>query len=216
MSTKTIALILILLAVGCGGCNWFEFPAYVLFGQSHVDVPAEYEGLDETTTAIVVVTDSATDFDFPYARLDIGLVVSDAIRQHIENIQFVNQDQIDVFQREDLDWFNLTMSEIGQRFEADRVLYLDIVRFTMIEDNSIGLLRGRIISDIRVYDIHCSRPDNPVYQTEINITFPEDGPLALSDQAEQQVFQHTLAQFADQLAKKFYDHRVTVEEYSQR
>ena len=153
MTTKTATALLLPALTFFAGCNWLEFPAYVLFGQPGTKVPAQYTGLESATTAVVVVTDPATDFDFPYARLNLALISAHQVSQKLKNTTFVDQETIDTFQNEDLDWYHLSMQQLGRKFNADRILYLDVMRFSMVEDNSIGLVRGRIIADASPDDI---------------------------------------------------------------
>ena len=202
-------IVALLVLVCVGGCNWLEFPAYVLFAQSKRTVKAEYSHLENTKTALIVVTDPSTDFEFPEARLNIAYLVTNSIAANVDQIRFVPQSKVDAFQREDLDWFDLPMSEIGKRFDAERLLYLDIIRFTLTEDNSVGLLRGRLIADVRVYDVQSSKPNLPCYQTEIEVVCPEHTPLPMNDSAQQSIHRQTLLLFSEQLARKFYDHKVS-------
>lgn len=206
---KRCGRIVVLLVLACaGGCNWLEFPAYVLFAQSKRKVKAEYAHLADTKTALIIVTDPSTDFEFPEARLNIAFLVTNSIAANVDRIRFAAQHEVDTFQREDLGWFDLPMAEIGKRFDADRLLYLDVIRFTLTEDNSVGLLRGRLIADVRVYDMESMRPNLPCYQTEIEVVCPEHSPLPMNDMARQSIHRQTLLLFSEQLARKFYDHKV--------
>jgi hypothetical protein len=189
------------------GCNLLEFPMYVLFGSSTVTVKAEYKGLEETRTALVIMTDSGTDFEFPYLRLDLALMAGTLMKEKIDELTLVDAETIIRFQRNDLDWYRLAMTELGKRFDAQRIVYLDVIRFSILEDNSIGLLRGRAEADVRVYDMTSDKPEKPVYQTAISITYPEQVPIPLSDTAQQQVMQRTLYMFGTELTHKFVDHK---------
>ena len=55
MTTKKTTILLLITLTCLTGCNWLEFPAYVIFGQVGPKVPPEYTGLQDATTAIVVV-----------------------------------------------------------------------------------------------------------------------------------------------------------------
>lgn len=202
-----VCLPVLLLAAGC---NLLEFPAYVLFGTTTETVKAEYKGLEEKRVAILIMTDSGVDFEFPYLRLDLALTAANHLKEKIDEITFVEQDKIDRFQRNDLDWNRLSMAEIGKRFQAQRILYLDVIHFSTFEENSIGLLRGRAEIDIRVYEIDSPTPEKPAYKSQLAILYPEDVPLALSDTAQQQVMQRTLYLFGTDLTKKFHTHKAEV------
>ena len=205
---RNILLTLIMLLAALSGCNLLGYPAYVLFGPTGQKVAAEYTGLNDQRIAVVVAASPSIAFEYPYAGIDLARVTTLALQEHLENARFVDPENIDRFQREDLDWLSLPIDQIGRRLDAQCVLYLDLTKFTTLEDNSVNLLRGYINADLRVH--HTQSPDcqRPAYQTELAIVYPEQGPLSMSDPAEQALYQQTITQFAQQLARKFYDHRL--------
>ena len=204
-------LVLLLVLMFVAGCNLLEHPLYVLFGQTSKKVKAEYAGLRGKKTVIFVATGPGVDFEYPGARMNLALATADVLSQHVKDAEFVDARMVDTFQREDLDWLSLPMAELGEKFSADLVLYLDMIEFTLAEPESINLLRAYVTADIRVYEMDSANPNKPNYQTEISITYPEQGPLPMSDVAMQRVMYRSIGLFAEELSYVFYDHRVTVE-----
>ena len=201
-------ILLIMLLATLSGCNLLGYPTYLIFGPTGQKVKAEYTGLNEQKIAVVVAAGPGIAFEYPYAGIDLARLTSLALQEHLENVTFVDPEAIDRFQREDLDWPSLPIDQIGRRLDAQCVLYLDLTRFTTLEENSVNLLRGYINADVRVYQVQSPHCQQPAYQTALAIIHPEQGPLSMSDPAEQALYQQTIAQFAQQLARKFYDHRV--------
>ncbi len=204
-------IILILTALCMTGCNILAYPAYVLFGQPDKKVKAEYTGLEKQTTVIFVVTNPAIDFEYPYTGLNIALATADRIKKNVKTAQFVDPESVDNYQREKIDWLSIPISEIGQHFQAARVLYIDLVQFTMREEDSINLLRANIAADIRVYEMDSATPNEPAFQTDVEVVYPKLGPSLFSDEAHAMIYQESIALFAEDLAKKFYDHKVPAE-----
>lgn len=203
-------ILIILLPFVAVGCNLLELPAYVLFGQSSKSVKAQYKGLKGTKTAIIIATGLAADFEYPNARMNVALASAQAIGEHVKKVEFVDATEIDTFQEENIDWAAIPFSSIGSKFDVQRILYLDIYQFTLYEENSINLLRGRISAAVRVYEMDSPNPDQPAYRDEIIVLYPEGYPMALSDAAMQNVHFNTITIFADQLAKKFYNHKIPI------
>jgi len=148
------------------GCNILEWPLYVLFGKSTTKVKAEYTGLKNQRIAIIVATGPGINFEYPYARTNVALASAQIIGKHVKNAQFVEQDKIEAFQMENLSWATLPVETIARKFDATRILYLDLYHFTMHEENSVHLLRGRIRSSASVHEI--GGDDKAIYQTEIS------------------------------------------------
>jgi len=190
-----------------GGCNILQWPLYVLFGKGTTKVKAEYAGLKNQRIAIIVATGPGINFEYPYARTNVALASAQVIGKYVKNAQFVAQDKIEAFQMENLDWATLPVETIGRKFDATRILYLDLYHFTMHEENSVHLLRGHIRSSARVYEINGS--GKAVYQTDISVKWPEHGPRPMSEATLARLQMETIVKFAKLLACKFYDHKVT-------
>lgn len=206
-SLELIAAMLLLLCP-LGGCNMFEYPLYVLFGDNTKDVKAEYDDLGGKKVAVLVMTTPGVDFEYPYAQLNLTELASIVIRQRVKGAEFVDPAEIDRFQREDLDWLRLPIDKIGEKFGVERIVYLDIVQYTMAEENSVNLLRGRIWAEISIYEMEAAAVNSPVYTGEVIVVYPEYAPVPLSSGAQQQIEFRTINMFAEALAKKFYDHKI--------
>lgn len=190
-----------------GGCNIFEFPAYVLFGRTEKTVKAEYTSLVGHKSAILVVGPAGIDFEYPYARADLSLATSSFIRQNLDKVDFVDQETIDRFQYQHFDWYALPLSTVAHQLGADRLIYIELIQFSLVELDSVSLLRGRVLANVRIYEMESSKPDQAAYETEIFVLFPESAPVPMSDTAQIAVRQRAIVMFADQLAKRFYRHK---------
>ena len=203
-------IVLFILTVFLGGCNVLEYPIFILFGAKSKKVKAEYTELAGKNIAIMIAGRPAIDFEYPYARLDLGLAAAQSIGQHVKGTSFVDQEKINTYQREDIDWYSLPISEIGKKFDSERIVYLDVLQFSMTEINSVNLLRARIDAELRVYDMESVEPDIDVYASEISIVYPEHAPRAMSESARMEIQRQSILLFAETLAQKFYDHKIPV------
>jgi len=198
---------LFLLPFLLSGCNWLEFPAYILFGKTHEKVKAEYTDLEGKRIAVIIAGLPAIDFEDPYARLDLALASAELIRQEVDGVQFVEQEKIERFQQENLDWISMPMSQIGGQFGVDRIIYIELMQFTTMETDSINLVRGRIWTQVSIYELDSSGPNIPKYETEIELVYPEQGPLPMSDTALIDARQQVILLYGQELSRKFHDHK---------
>jgi len=203
------AWLLILGLLLLAGCNILAYPAYLLFGQPSRTIKAEYAHLADRTVALVLAGPPAIDFEYPYARNDLGLAVRGALGQHVKNIRLVPQEKVDDLQRSDPAWLSLGLGEIAAKLGAQRVLYLELVQFTMREPESINLFRGHIWAEVSVYEADASQPHRPSYQTQVQVVHPEQAPLPAGPSAQIAVWRQSLSLFAQELTGKFYDHKAT-------
>jgi hypothetical protein len=196
-----------MLILGIGGCNYLAYPAYVLFGGNEKKVKAAYKNLKGKKIAIFVVSRPAFDFEYPYASMNIGLACAHTISKHVKDVTFVEQDKIQDFQLENLDWLSMPVSQIAKRFDAERLIYIDLYEFTMYEQGSITLVRGQVSADVRIYEMDSPAPDNETYKTEIKILVPPNAPVPASEESLYAINQQSIMTFAEELAKIFYDHK---------
>lgn len=199
-------ILLIFLSSFVGGCNIVAYPTYVLFGDHNPTVQAEYEGLAQTHSVLLIVGQPGIDFEFPNVTTNLALMSASQISQNVEDAGFVEQEKIEAFQQQLSQWIGLDMEQIKTHFNAQRLIYIELVRLTLQEDNSVNLLRGRLIADVKVYDLEAAPNEQLVYETEIQIVVPEAAAVYQSDSAQQQIQQKLMAEFAIRLAWKFYDH----------
>ena len=183
------------------------YPLYVLLGQTETRVKAEYAGLQDKKIAVIVVGQPGIDFEDPYARMDLALGTQRAIRENVKGVEFADQEKIQAFQRARLDWYSLPLSEIAAQFQVQRVLYLELIQYTIREPDSVNLLRGRIWAQLRVYEAESALPEDPAYETEVEIVYPEQAPQPYSENNKLLIRRQSMETFALEAARKFYDHK---------
>ena len=201
---KRLLLPLLLLLTGC---NVLEWPAYVLFGQESRTVPAAYKGLESRRTAILVIGQPGIDFEYPFARLDLALAIQDQIAKNVPGVVFVDPQRTEEVMRTEVDFLALSIPEIAQRLDAQRLAYVELLQFTMREPESINLLRGHVWAQVSVFETDALEPEKPAFETEIEVIYPVNAPVPASDESRYSVWQNTIARAADQLARQFYKHK---------
>jgi hypothetical protein len=156
---------------------------------------------------------------FPYMGSDIqlehpgaGLEISNYLFQEIyANLKgrvhgVVNPQQVIRYQQTNLDWQNKSIRDIGREFGADKVLYIEVNRLTLMEEHSANLYRGRLKAHMQVVDVAATGGDGVLYESSISVVVPKDNPLGTTQISGSRILAETLAQFARQATWKFYDH----------
>jgi len=106
-----------------------------------------------------------------------------------ERVSFVPARKVEEFKNANENWRGMELAEIGRRFKADHVIYLEINSMGLYEPGSLNtLLRGRISLNITLADVH--KPDETPAQETFSCVFPGDapGPVPASDQAQKMQF----------------------------
>jgi len=173
------------------------------------DVPAEYPYLADKRVCIVVRTDDEIEFTYPDVRWETADHVRVALEGKVLGVDVVGPRKVVDFQRKESDWDSMDPARIGKRFDAERVLEIDLTQYTTREPESPHLYRGHISAAVRVYNTDFPGRD-AAWQAEVRTIYPPEGPGAWGT-TDRDIRAATLAAFAQDVAGKFYDRKVKVE-----
>ena len=172
-------------------------------------VKSEY---DLKAERLIIVCYAGTDilFAYPTVPLEISQELVYAIARDLDDRvkTIVHPVEVVRWQEGTLEWPNMSLDQIAREFQADALLYVELERYTMVEEGSANLFRGRAKARIQVV-----RPDaeaNPVYETTVEVTFPEERPVGVLETSERVMRRGTNLLFARDVIRKFYDHKVEV------
>ncbi len=212
MPTKMLLPALLLAALGLlGGCGIPEAIVYPWAPREAVkDAKAEY---DLTADRLLILPYLGTDAQFEFQGAD--LLITDRllreIREHLRGRvhHVVNPAEVIRYQQSNLEWINTPVQQIGHEFKVDKVLYVEISRLTLLEENSINLYRGRIVASIQVVDVNSAAVSPVVYQADVVAEVPDkdEPPTSTDDFSRDAVQRATAVRFAENVIKKFYDHQ---------
>ncbi len=208
--TAWAAIAALSLALGAVvGCQALAAP-WLLWGDEPTElVKAEYPFLDGKRVLMLIWAEQDTLFDYPYVQYELGDYVLHALESNVKGARCVPPKTVAEMQRREPRWDQAHPAIHGERFNADRVIFIELSRYGTREPDSPHMLRGRIDANVRVYDPSYGEEAGPVYETSIAAVYPEDGPGAWGTD-DQQVRRDVMAKFAGELVGRFHDHRVKV------
>ncbi|MCK4603040.1 MAG: hypothetical protein KAU28_11275 [Phycisphaerae bacterium] len=209
MAGKLLILTL-LLAAALGGCNHLAYWLYLVAPPEPTKtVEAEFADLADSKVAIAIFADEGVQYEYPFAQLELSLIIADELKKHVKKIEVVNPRRVVKYQGENIYWDKLDRTELGRKFEADYVLYVSLVEFSTREPGSINLYRGRIIAESSVYKTSLPERQARVWVgEEIRVTHPPHAPTSLLSENDREIRYLTERLFAEKLVKNFYKHKV--------
>jgi hypothetical protein len=203
-----LASLLAMAALGACGCHWL-YAWMVAPRHPKEEIKAEYPLKAER---LVIVTYAGTEilFNDPTASLEVSNNITNEILRSLPTAvkSIVHPAQVLHWQESTLEWPNMSLVDIAKTFQADTVLYVELERYTMMEDRSANLYRGRIRARVQVAETAAAR--NPVYETNVETVFPEDQPVGVLGTSDRTIRTGTTIFFARAVADKFRDHEVEV------
>jgi len=199
----------LLLALAAGGCELLGQAIAWPIAPRHPkkQVKAEY-ALQARQLVIVPYAGNDILFEYPTAPLEIS---RDIVHQIGGNLKgrvevIVNPVRVARWQESNLEWPNMSLSAIAEAFQADTLLYVELERYSMYEEGSPNLLRGRVRARVQVVEVGDTA--GPAYEECVESLFPEQRPVAEGELSERRIRATVNQLFARDVVRKFYDHEV--------
>ena len=178
------------------GCGALAQLLYVVKGH---DIPAEYSEFENSSVAVIVLTDSSS---YGPDRL------SDKIEHYIVTKLISNVDDIDIISNREIEnwidingWDETETQELGQGVGADYVLAVNVEDYSIREGSTI--YKGR--SEVTVTVVQSETGKVTHVSGPNHMEYPENGrPAIQSDDRKFEAFY--LAWLTDRIARQFYEH----------
>jgi hypothetical protein len=208
--TRATALAIVVAATAVlSGCQGVGYLAYLVAPNSKQKVPAEFDGLSGHTAAVVIYTDLAVQYDYPYARLGLSMAICSEIRKNVPDVRLVPPERVISYQDSNINWEDMDRTGLGRALGADYLIYVPLDEYSTREPGSVNLFQGRIRGQAMVYDCTGAKGEPRLWEAdELSVTFPENAPAGVIGQDDSKIRYETEKLFADLLAKKFYKHEV--------
>jgi hypothetical protein len=198
-----LALASLMLPLG-SGCSQFVLLGLIFGGKPMVQPDFNEQtgiSLTEDSPIVAVVCDAPLkiQYDHPNIHNDVARYVSTAMASNeiLMTDPSVIQSWID--QHPDYD----EVSEIGRFFQADYVIEIHIEGFSLYEENSVELLRGRTEAYLTVYEMLDDGSGDRIYETEIDFAFPTRFPRSTGDTPYSQFKMEYLTALSDKITWLF-------------
>ena len=184
-------------------------------------VPQAYEGLGGHTAATWVWCDGAIDLDYPQLSLDVSTVLQKNLeaardngtsrqRRELENMRFtILPASVVKHQKRDPMLNMAPILDIAPRLDVDRLIYIEITRFTTQGGTAAGLRRGVAEYNLSVIEVD-PQTDKATfgYQEQgISAVFPTFGPADGSTTlTNEEAYRGLVIQIGDRAALRFVSH----------
>jgi len=211
-----IGILSLAAAATAGGCRSLLGPLlYATNADKTETVQPEYADLAGKRVCVWVWADDSVAFDYPAIRLDVARHAEYFISQFIK-CTFVDPGEVEKFRRSNYEADRTPVVKIGQHWNADVVLFIQVVEFTTHPTGMPNLLQGRLASQCALYDCRGSLPESSperlLWSGRVDVTYPESRAQSSAMTSARAVRSDTLKVFGDTLAKKFYRHQRPIKE----
>ena len=210
MVSKPLHWIVLALASLMASCNLLT--PLVFIGEHKKRVLPEFDKLAKCRVAILVWTDPSTLFDYPYARFELATYIGDKLyaetTQRKLAVDVVDPRDVEDFAQKNID-ARIDPQAVGRALSANYVVYVEVLRFQFRDPSQPQFLRGEIHASVSVHDIGADPDQLRRYElTPVECYYPDGTPILMSATNAPLVREATYRKFAEQVARKFYEHTV--------
>ena len=186
-----------LTPVGCTGLATFMHAVGVDM------IPAEYDGLEDTTVAVVTLTDSS-QYSNDVAARELSRFVGEILTKEVDDIQLVREDKIEQW-RDVNGWDSLDFDEIGKGVQAEKVLGIEMAQLKLRDGAT--LYRGR--ADVVINVIDAATGNVEYTRTLEEFTYPNIAGQYTSETTETKFRRLYLKMLAEEIGRSFHRYDLT-------
>jgi hypothetical protein len=202
-----IVLLSVSLLTTTVGCNYIVLLGYLIGGPPSIEPDFDAvttESLTARGVIVAVVCDAPKEILYDFNKIDreIGKLVGYRLHQH--KIKTIRPDLV-------RDWIDRNPNwdqpeEIGAAVNATHVIYIELTSYSIYEENSHELYRGRTEGMVTVYALDEEGEGENIYDKELNSLWPLAAPRATSDISRVSFQSQYLVRLSDEIGRLFYEY----------
>jgi hypothetical protein len=207
MKRLLTTLLLVALTCAASGCNYIVLLGYLIGGPPSIEPDYDAmtsESLTNPGIVVAVACFAPKEVLYSFAHVDRDIAVAVARRLHNHKIKVITPDLVQQWIDEHPDWDE--PDEIGKAVGATHVVYIDLTSFTLYEENSHELYRGRSEGIVSVYELDEFGDGEQTYSKELISRYPLAAPRDSSDISRAQFQLQYLARISEEIGRLFYEH----------
>jgi len=167
----------------------------------HQQTKQSLEGKKKTT---LVMCYAPTELKWDNDDVDFALAkhVADRLKEH--DIQVVDPDRARAWLEQNRDWKK--SAEVGAEFEVEYILMIDLKDYSLFEEHSSDLYRGRADAMITVIKMDDDKKDGDlIYSKQIVSRFPTQAPVSVYAERYDDFKKLYLQTLSQEIGRQFYD-----------
>jgi hypothetical protein len=197
------------------GCNLPSLLYFTMTGFSEpMEEPGEMKLASSKEVKVVILTHFGQDMRAEFVRVDQDLSnllarkLQESCKENNEKVTVISTHKVQEYKSNHPSWY-LKPETVGQHFDADKVIYLEIERLSLYEAGSANqLYRGRAAIAVKLYDL--KNPDDYRAEKMFTCEYPTSrGPIAIDDKNKTEFYQEFLNFVVKHLSWYFTAHPIS-------
>jgi hypothetical protein len=204
---KLLLAVALTSVVSASGCNYFILLGYLIGGPPSIQPDFDKLTKESLTdkgvkVAVVCFAPDEVRLNFIDVDKDIAKYIAHRLFQH--KITVVQPDRVqDWLDRHD-DWDK--PDEIGEATAATHVIFVDVHKYNLFEENSHELFRGRAEILVSVFKMQKGDQSEKIYTKELTSLYPLSAPRATSEISYDRFRRQYLGRLSEEVGRLFYEY----------
>lgn len=202
-----LTLGLVSISLLSSGCNYVVLAGYLIGGPPSIepdfDAMTGNSMTDRNVTAVVVCY-APHKLRLRYPRVDKELEKYVGSKLAMHHIQVAPPDLVRAWLDENPEWDKA--DEIGRAFNATYVIHIDLNDYSLYEEHSSTLYRGRADAMVSVYQIDDDGYGEQIYSKELISQFPLRAPRATTEVSFSNFKQEYMTRLSEEIGRLFYEY----------
>lgn len=207
MSHRLIRLsALAALALVCG-CNYVVGIGYLLGGPPSIDPDFDRmtdKSLTDKDVTVAVACFAPNELKWDNSDVDKQIAEFVSYRLHEHKITVRRPEQVRAWMDSNPDWDK--PEEIGAGVDVTHVVYIDLSKFSLYEQDASHLYRGRAEALVSVVEMHPDGTGETIYQKELVSVYPLAVPRSTSQQSFGTFKRQYLERLSEEIGRLFYEY----------
>lgn len=210
-SRWTLLLLVTLGLISCTGCNVVLLLGYLIGGPPSIEADFEAKtkkSLSGKNKTVVVYCYAPDELRWDHDKIDYEISKYVSVRLNNNDIRVIDPDRvyswIDKHREFEKD------ADLGAEFKVDFVVKIELKEFSLFEEHSSDLYRGRCDAIISVLEMEkkedgtVRKVGNVIYNKQVVSRFPTSGPVQMNQYPFEQFKGLYLSALSDEIGIKFY------------
>lgn len=201
-----------LLCLFASGCNYLVVFGYLIGGPPSVEPLFETEtkeSMSSKDVKVCVVCFAPNEIKYNFENIDNEVAQYVSHRLHTHKIVVIQPDLVKGWLEENKDWDR--PEEIGNHFKTDYVISIDLNEFSLYEEGSAELYRGRAEAIVSVWKMDGEDHAERIFTKEKISKYPLHMAVDSAEKSYQVFKGEYLSRLSEEIGRFFYEYE-TVDE----
>ncbi len=170
-------------------------------------VKARYDGLTDTSFAVLVHCARSVEADFPRLADSIHERITNALVEHAGATGFVQSVEALRYQYNHPGWAARSPADLAKDLSGvQRLVVVEVFEFRLHDTGNQYIYDGVAAANVAVYEADADAPDQRVLDTMVRVTFPDNQGVARDDLDARVVATTLRNRLTDRASWLFFDH----------